>query len=107
MIIAERILKLAPGNQPVKLSLTAPELDNGSWFCTYAIKWPDGERSIKIGGTDSMQALVGALQLLGAEIYASKFHKDGRLSFEGRTGYGIPVPSNFRPDLIGDDAKYL
>ena len=107
MIIAERLLELAPDNQAVKISITAPELEDGSWFSTYQIEWQDGTRAVKIGGADSMQALVGALQLLGAEIYASKLHKEGRLSFEGQSGYGIPVPSNFRPDLIGDDAKYL
>ena len=107
MVTAERILELKPGSHDVRVSVTAPVLDDGSWFCTYQIQWPDGQRAVRIGGADSMQALVGALQLLGAEIYASQFHKDGRLSFEGRPGYGIPVPSNFRPDLVGDDARFL
>lgn len=107
MVIAERILELQPGDTDVGVSVTAPVLDDGSWFCTYQIQWPDGLRAVRIGGADSMQALVAALQLLGAEIYASHFHKEGRLSCDGRPGYGIPVPSNFRPDLVGDDARYL
>lgn len=107
MVIAERVLELKPGIQTVKISVTAPVLDDGSWFCTYQIEWPEGQRAVRIGGADSMQALVCALQLLGAELYASNYHKKGRLSFEGRPGYGIPVPANFRPDLVGDDDKYL
>jgi hypothetical protein len=107
MIIAERTLNLDYGDRKIGISLSLPELDDGSWFCTYAIQWPDGERSVKVGGVDSMQALVCAMQLLGAEIYASNYHKAGRLSLEGQSGYGIPVPRHFRADLVGDDAKYL
>ncbi len=107
MIIAERTLDLAPDGQTVKISLTMPEIDDGSWFCTYRIDWPQGTRAVKTGGVDPIQALVCALQLLGAEIYASNFHKEGRLSFEGQPGYGIPVPPNFRKDLVGYDADYI
>ncbi|MDB5649259.1 MAG: hypothetical protein JWL62_779 [Hyphomicrobiales bacterium] len=110
MIIAERRLSLkdAFSTKDIKITLIAPVLEGASWFCSFSIAWPEGERILKVGGADSMQALVCALQLLGAELYASNYHKDGRLFFEENArGYGIPVPPNFRPDLVGDDAKYL
>ncbi|MDB5596553.1 MAG: hypothetical protein JWM36_3514 [Hyphomicrobiales bacterium] len=110
MLIAERLLSLKETSsiKGIKVALTAPVLDGASWFCSFSIGWPEGERILKVGGADSMQALVCALQLLGAELYASHYHRDGRLVFDEQApGYGIPVPPNFRPDLVGDDAKYL
>ena len=110
MIIAERLLSLkdASSLKDIKIALSAPVLDGASWFCSFSIAWPEGERTLRVGGADSMQALVCALQLLGAELYASNYHKAGRLVFNEQVlGYGIPVPPNFRPDLVGDDAKYL
>lgn len=110
MIIAERslALKLGDRNVEVPVRLTAPFAVGAVWYCTFSIGWPEGERSLRVGGADSMQALVGAIQLLGAELYSSNAHKEGRLSSkDGRSGYGVPVPPNFRRDLIGDDLTYL
>jgi len=61
-----------------------------------------------IGGFDSMQALVLALQTIGAEIYSSNYHKVGNLFFDKpRSGYGFPVVPTLRDLLQGADAKYL
>jgi hypothetical protein len=50
------------------------------------------------------QALILALQMIGAEIYASSSHKAGSLKwFERYRGYGFPVGCNLRDLLIGDD----
>ena len=59
-------------------------------------------------GLDSTQAIVIALQMIGAEIYTSNYHKSGKLFWEtpGK-GYGFPIAPNLRDLLIGDDAKYL
>jgi hypothetical protein len=55
-----------------------------------------------------VQSLLIALQMIGAEIYASRYHEAGQLAwFERGRGYGFPVASNIRDLLIGDDAKYL
>jgi hypothetical protein len=55
-----------------------------------------------------MQALVHALQIIGAEIYSSNYHKSGRLFVERPgDGYGFPVMSGLRDLLIGEDKKYL
>jgi len=59
-------------------------------------------------GADSMQAIVLALQMIGAGIYSSSYHEQGKLFWEsGRKGYGFPVMSSYRDLMQGDDLKYL
>ena len=55
-----------------------------------------------------MQAIVLALQMIGAGIYSSSYHEQGKLFWEsGRKGYGFPVMSSYRDLMQGDDLKYL
>ena len=111
MLIASRVLTLLDGNDQVRIPIRifAPErLQNGSWFCRYEIDWPGEEHKMEIGGFDSAQALVLALQAIGAEIYSSNYHKSGKLYLDKPgAGYGFPVVPTFRDLLEGDDAKYL
>jgi len=61
-----------------------------------------------IWGFDSVQALILALQVIGAEIYSSSFHEAGALYVDAPgKGYGFPVMPTLRDLLQGDDAKYL
>jgi hypothetical protein len=111
MLIASRMLKLRKGRDeiPIEICIFAPrKAESGSWFCRYEIDWPDENHQMDVGGADSVQALVLALQTIGAEIYTSNYHKAGALFVEhDRKGYGFPVMSNLRDLLVGDDAKYL
>jgi hypothetical protein len=44
------------------------------------------------------------LQIIGAHIYTSDYHKQGRLrAYEHEVGYGFPIPDNLRDMLIGVD----
>jgi hypothetical protein len=53
-----------------------------------------------------MQALTIALQMVGAEIYASPYHQSGKLFWErAGGGYGFPVVSSLRDLLVGDDVE--
>ena len=55
-----------------------------------------------------VQAILAAMQMIGAELYTSDHHKAGYLMWhEPGCGYGFPVTQNPRDLLIGDDAKYL
>ncbi len=59
-------------------------------------------------GSDAVQALLIALQMIGSEIYASAHHAAGRLVWlEPGHGYGFPVSNNVRDLLIGDDKTFL
>ncbi len=108
-IIATRVLKLseADGDVDIAIRLFAPEAANDAWWCQYEVDWPEGRHQMKAWGTDAIQAIVLALQMIGAELYTSSYHKSGKLRLDtpGR-GYGFPVPAGIRHLLEGDDATY-
>jgi uncharacterized protein DUF6968 len=57
---------------------------------------------------DAIQALLHALEMIGAEIYTSEEHRSGRLVWsDGWKGYGFPVSGRIRDLLVGDDAKFF
>jgi hypothetical protein len=94
------------GDTEVPVRLFQPENDEGMWICRCEIDWPSQKRSHFAGSADSFQALILALQMIGAEIYASAYHKAGSLKwFERYRGYGFPVGCNLRDLLIGDDTN--
>ena len=110
MTIANRSLKLRAGQSKtdVAVRIFAPQQDRGNWSCQYEIDWPEGSRKGAAAGCDSVQALLFALNMVGAEIYTSEYHKSGDLMWsEPHQGYGFPVPQNLRDLLVGDDAKFL
>jgi hypothetical protein len=111
MMIADRLLTLNNSATNIKIAIRifAPEAgSNGNWFCRYEIDWPDKKSEMRVGGVDSAQALVLALQIIGAEIYSSSYHEQGNLFWDSPgQGYGFPVVPTYRDLLQGDDAKYL
>jgi hypothetical protein len=105
-----RVLKLRTRGKTIDVPIHVywPVQDESSWLCRWEINWPDRRRSHTAGGTDAIQALRHALEMIGAEIYCSAEHEAGTLTFdETWKGYGFPVPSNLRNRLIGEDKKYL
>lgn len=109
MIIATRVLKLSEGNGDIDIAirLFAPEAANDAWWSQYEVDWPKGRHQMKAWGADAIQAIVLALQMIGAEIYTSSYHRSGKLKLEAPgSGYGFPVPAGIRHLLEGDDAKY-
>ena len=93
MVVAERRLIVTgpSGDTEVSVRLFQPENEEGMWICRYEIDWPNERRSYFAGGVDSFQALILALQMIGAEIDASAYHKAGSLKwFERYRGYGFP-----------------
>jgi hypothetical protein len=107
MIISDRTLEIRTASHaavPVPIQLFAPVENGKSWSCRYQITWPEKTRAMSIHGIDAMQAVVLALQTIGAELYASKYHENGTLVFHRPGGgYGFPVPAVLRDALIGDD----
>jgi hypothetical protein len=108
VLIAHRrlIVSDSSGDREVPVRLFRSEQNDGAWICRYAIDWPSEKWSRFAAGADSIQALILALQKIGAEIYTSSYHRSGSLRWlERQRGYGFPVPSNVRDLLRGDDAK--
>jgi hypothetical protein len=110
MLIASRVFTLRDLDAEIEIPIRifAPERAGDAWSCRYEIDWPEGTQAMAAGGTDSVQALIIALQMIGADIYSSSYHKSGKLALDARgKGYGFPVVSSLRGLLEGDDAKYF
>jgi hypothetical protein len=110
VIIAQRMLVLLNKSQPIEIPIRihAPERAKVDWICRFEIGWPGGTAERWGAGSDAVQALLIALQMIGAEIYASDHHRSGELSwFAPGRGYGFPVSGNIRDLLVGDDAEYF
>jgi hypothetical protein len=76
-------------------------------MCRYEIDWPDKMRGKSVAGADSMQALLGALQMVGSDIVASTYYASGEMTLNGSyRGCGFPVPNSVRDMLRGDDATF-
>ncbi|MDI3471056.1 MAG: hypothetical protein OJF62_003119 [Pseudolabrys sp.] len=109
--IAARVLTLTASGTRVHIgvSIFAPvKTAEGSWGCRYIVSWPDQPSDRTVYGFDSIQAVVHALQSIGAEIYTSNYHKAGQLSWDPpHKGYGFPVVPTFRNLLVGEDARHL
>jgi hypothetical protein len=110
MIIATRSLILRGENRDVEIPIRvhAPERAEVDWICRFEIEWPEGRAERWGAGVDAVQALLIALQMIGAQIYASRHHESGRLAWlEPGRGYGFPVSNNIRDLLVGDDKKHF
>ena len=55
----------------IAIKIHQPEKREKDWSCRYEIDWPEGARVFEAIGFDALQALVLALQMIGAEIYSS------------------------------------
>ncbi len=110
MIIATRTLRLRAANRDVEIPIKifAPRQEPIDWSCRFEVGWPDGTLERFAVGVDPVQALLLALQMIGAQIYASDHHASGNLVWlEPGFGYGFPVPAGIRDLLVGNDKKFL
>jgi hypothetical protein len=108
-MIATRTLKLRRDNDVLDIAIRifGPEGGGREWSCRYEIDWPEGRQVMDAWGVDSVQAILLALQMIGADIYTSSYHKLGHLMFEAAgQGYGFPVPESLRHLLVGQDRTH-
>ena len=86
----------------IAIKIHQPEKREKAWSCRYEIDWPEGAQAFEAIGFDALQALVLALQMVGAEIYSSAYHREGRLrAYDNEKGYGFPVAASLRDLLVG------
>lgn len=110
MKILERVLHYSAKERAfdIPISIDLPVQGERDWSCLYRIGWPDGTHTGSGYGLDGMQALMLALQAIGADIYTSAYHRSGRLSWlDPGDGYGFPVPKTISHLLIGTDAAAI
>lgn len=108
IILTHRLyLKIGDADRAIDIVVRKPEPEptGKAWTCRYEIDWPEGFKARDAYGLDALQALVLALEMIGAEIYTSAYHREGRLrAYDREAGYGFPVPSSLRGMLVGVDA---
>lgn len=106
MLIVSHELFLQTENNEIVITINIhkPEKHEKAWTCRYEIDWPEGARVFEAVGSDALQALILALQMIGAEIYSSAYHREGRLrAYDTEKGYGFPVAASLRDLLVGAD----
>ena len=107
MLILQHMLYVKDGHSetPVAVRIYKPALvESQLWRCQFEIDWPQGITRCSGAGIDALQALTLTLQIIGAHIYTSDYHKQGRLrAYEHEAGYGFPITDNLRDMLIGVD----
>ncbi|HEX7881261.1 MAG TPA: hypothetical protein VF499_00795 [Afipia sp.] len=93
---------------PIEVRVFMPVQDDMDWSCAFSIGWPDRTLDRKVFGIDAIQSVELALRMIGTELYASEYHKAGRLVWlKPGAGYGFPVPNIIRDTLVGEDRDYL
>jgi hypothetical protein len=106
MLVVSHKLYLKTGvlETVITIKIYRPEKQEKAWACRYEIDWPEGLRHFEANGIDALQALVLALQMIGAEIYSSAYHREGRLrAYDSEQGYGFPIAASLRDLLVGAD----
>jgi hypothetical protein len=109
VLIAQRLLYWAHSgkHEQIGVRIFLPAKVESAWTCRYEIDWPDKMRSRSAAGNDSVQALLGAMQMIGSDIVASTYYASGEIVLDASyLGCGFPVPHNIRHLLRGDDAKF-
>ncbi len=100
IIIAKRELLLADGKR-VFVLIGRPEKfpDSDDYYCPFQITGIGNEKIKCVGGIDSIQALLLALNMVGIDLYTSSGAKAGYLRWvAGEKGeLGFPLP-----DILSD-----
>ena len=90
--------------QVVPVTIYLPQAVGEDWRCAYEIGWPSGPRRAAANGVDSVQALLLAMQMIGAELYAACPPGAGYLAWLAEDdGFGFPLPPSMRDLAIGED----
>ena len=101
--IAIRTLRVAGEKKNIKVRIGRPKRfpDGEDYFCPYQIIGMGNEKVRHAAGVDAVQALVLALERIGAELYTSDEAKAGKLAWldDNEKNLGFPVPDTLR-DLI-------
>ncbi len=92
-VIATRELDIADSGAKVIVGIGTPKNfpDSSDYYCPYEIRGLGNDKIRYAGGIDGVQALLLALQMVGAELYTSEEGKAGTLIWAGGHDLGFPV----------------
>ena len=104
-IIATRELDIADSGAKVTVGIGTPKNfpDSSDYYCPYEIRGLGNDKVRYAGGIDAIQALLLALQRVGAELYTSEECKAGMLIWAGgqEGNLGFPVPDSISDMIPG------
>lgn len=107
-VVAQRsLVALVDGaTAAVHVKIYAPRPEGENWACIYEIGWPSATRRVQANGLDSVQALLLAMQMIGAELYARRPSGVSDLYWlEAGDGVGFPLPPSLRGQALGEDRQ--
>lgn len=73
-----------------------PEMDEGNYFCRYVIDWPKKARERRIGGVDSIQALLLAMQAAHVDLLMARKDDGAEIVWLDNASLGLPLPQGLR-----------
>jgi len=103
-VIARREFECDGSTVILEVGTPYPVDNGGTWFCPYRIFGLGEELVRRAGGVDSAQALVGALQMAAAHLYAYAETNRAKLTWCGQLNLGLPVPKGIE-DIVPPDGK--
>jgi hypothetical protein len=89
--------------QDVGVRFFQPKPDDGSFFCSYEIDWPEGTRSKRAGGVDEVQALLLAMQKAHTDLLSARENHGRKVSWLNDRSLGFPIADTIR-DLDPDNS---
>jgi|SRR5690242_16778541 len=98
-VIAARELKKYDGKKvEILIGKPRPMADGQDYFCPYKIDGVGNGRVSYAMGIDGIQALLLALQKIGADLYTSKEMQQGELEWMGggERDLGFPLPDSIK-----------
>jgi hypothetical protein len=111
IVVATRELILDDAEKvTVLIGKPEPCPDGIAWYCPYQKRGVGLEHVKCAMGIDSVQALIHALSMLGAELYCSDEYQSGRLSWEceiSNGDLGFPVTDIIRDVLPGGKQPWV
>jgi hypothetical protein len=76
--------------ETTRLSVGAPVLRGGTWWCPYEIRSPSFSHTYALAGEDSLQALLGSVCILSTELEALAREHQGTFSHFGSQDLMLP-----------------
>jgi hypothetical protein len=93
-VVARRLFTV--DGQQAECRFFRPREEDGSYFCSYEIDWPDGPRGRYIGGVDEVQALLLAMQQAHTDLLAARNMENRTVEWLDERSLGLPLAGTIR-----------
>jgi len=88
-IIASRRFSLGDATVELLIGIPYPEDDGQTYFCPFQVKGLGNEKVRRIGGIDSLQAVILGIECAAMYLSTTDEARSGQLEFLGESGIGF------------------